>query len=146
MGNYTSKSYRFASYKDIQNMENKSNFILISTLPKDKQDTLIQYTCGIDKEEHIINNALNTNNDIVIFIYGAHSCDQNVFIKYDQLHSLGFKNIFIYTGGLFEWCCLQDIYGEEFFKLKLKKDKMDLLELAPPEYCNYPISNRIQNG
>jgi hypothetical protein len=145
MGNNTSKSYCFASYKDIQNMVHKSDFILINTLPKDKQHTLIQSTCAIENEERVINDALNGNNDIIIFIYGAHNCDHTVYKKYDQLQSLGFKNVYVYTGGLFEWCCLQDIYGEEFFKLKVNNAKIDLLELAPSECCSYTFSKRIQN-
>ena len=35
--------------------------------------------------------------------------------KWEQLQTLGFKNVYIYAGGLFEWLCLQDIYGEEEF-------------------------------
>ena len=28
---------------------------------------------------------------------------------------LGFINIYVYPGGMFEWLCLQDIYGSEHF-------------------------------
>ena len=29
---------------------------------------------------------------------------------------MGFKNVHIYTGGLFEWLLLQDIYGDKNFE------------------------------
>ena len=35
--------------------------------------------------------------------------------KYKQIISLGLYNICIYSGGLFEWLCLQDIYGDDEF-------------------------------
>ncbi len=43
------------------------------------------------------------------------SSDDSVVKKYNQLYKLGFKNVYIYIGGLFEWLLLQDIYGEEEF-------------------------------
>ena len=36
--------------------------------------------------------------------------------KYRQLVDLGFSNVYIYTGGLFEWLLLQDIYGSTNFQ------------------------------
>ena len=46
--------------------------------------------------------------------------------KYDQLIGLGFVNIFIYPGGLFEWLMLQDIYGNEIFPTT--KKELDILK------------------
>ena len=43
------------------------------------------------------------------------SSDSSVNKKYDQLIALGFHNVFIYSGGLFEWLLLQDIYGRDMF-------------------------------
>ena len=43
------------------------------------------------------------------------SQDSTTQKKYEQLLSLGFYNVFIYNGGLFEWLLLQDIYGKELF-------------------------------
>ena len=42
--------------------------------------------------------------------------------KYDQLIGLGFVNVFIYPGGLFEWLLLQDIYGYDNFPTQNKKE------------------------
>jgi hypothetical protein len=35
--------------------------------------------------------------------------------KYKQLISFGFQEVYVYTGGLFEWVLLQDIYGIKEF-------------------------------
>ena len=50
-----------------------------------------------------------------IIIYGMNSCDISTIKKYDQLIGIGFYNVYIYQGGLFEWLILQDIYGKELF-------------------------------
>ena len=50
---------------------------------------------------------------------------------------LGFKNIYVYIGGIFEWLLLQDIYGDEQFPttikiidiLKYKGDTLDILKI-----------------
>jgi hypothetical protein len=58
-----------------------------------------------------------------IIIYGKNCNDDTIYKKYNQLLSFGFYNTFIYTGGLFEWLLLQDIYGnEEFPTTKLELD------------------------
>ena len=50
-----------------------------------------------------------------IIIYGKNHSDETVYKKYNQLKQLGFVNVLIYIGGIFEWLCLQDIYGHELF-------------------------------
>ena len=49
--------------------------------------------------------------------------------KYLKLMELGFTNIYIYAGGLFEWLCLQDIYGEDEFPTTIKE--LDVLKFKP---------------
>jgi len=49
-----------------------------------------------------------------------------VYKKYDQLVKLGFSNVFIYLGGLFEWLMLQDIYGYDEFPTT--KKELDILK------------------
>ena len=66
-------------------------------------------------EEEILNTHLKSNKSIKIIVYGMNSQDTSVNKKYEQLISLGFYNVFIYNGGLFEWLLLQDIYGKESF-------------------------------
>ena len=37
-------------------------------------------------------------------------------------------NVFIYSGGMFEWLCLQDIYGNELFQ---QQKELDILKYKP---------------
>ena len=55
--------------------------------------------------------------------------DKSVIKKAEQLVELGFTNIFIYVGGLFEWLLLKDIYGEENFPTI--GDELELLKFKP---------------
>ena len=93
----------------------KNNCILINTLDINNQECLIYNTISYDKEEEIINNLLNNNINKDIVIYGKNSSDYSTFKKFEQLKNLGFKDIKIYSGGLFEWLILQDIYGDDTF-------------------------------
>jgi hypothetical protein len=100
---------------------------LINTLNENRQDCLIIGTVGINKEVEIINNCIkNGNKKIKLVIYGLNSNDENIYIKYNQLISLGFYNVYIYTGGMFEWLLLQDIYGEAEFPTT--KKELDILK------------------
>ena len=40
--------------------------------------------------------------------------------KDNQLYKLGFTNLYVYVGGLFEWLLLQDIYGDDEFPTTTK--------------------------
>jgi hypothetical protein len=101
------------SNNDINNYN--SNYIIINVLKNNEQDCLIMNTIPFDKEELIINYYLKHNKYINIIIYGKNSNDDNTINKYKQLLHLGFYNLFIYTGGLFEWLLLQDIYSDDLF-------------------------------
>tara|TARA_R110001592_G_scaffold154481_9_gene383454 strand:+ start:130 stop:543 length:414 start_codon:yes stop_codon:yes gene_type:complete len=103
------------NFEDIQESVIK-NKIMINTLNKDKQSCLIKNTLSIDDEVIVINKLISDGKyDITIIIYGENSCDNNIYNKYKQLLGLGFTNIYIYIGGLFEWLLLQDIYGDDLF-------------------------------
>lgn len=106
-------------FEDLQNTINHNNeVILINTLKSIHQSCLIYNTIQIDSEEDIINELLKKNKNKKIIIYGKNYNDITVYKKYNQLKQLGFTNIFIYPGGIFEWLCLQDIFGTELFKTK----------------------------
>ena len=85
-------------------------------------------------EEVLINRYLKENKNIRIIIYGKNSNDETVQKKYQQLLSLGFYQIYIYCGGLFEWLLLQDIYGKDLFPTT--KKEMDLLKFKPNQLLN----------
>jgi hypothetical protein len=70
----------------------------------------------------LINNLLkNSNKSVKIIVYGKNCNDEKIYVKYNQLNSLGFYNVYIYTGGLFEWLLLQDIYGATEFPTTKKE-------------------------
>jgi len=102
-------------------------------LPTNVQDCLIKNTISYEKEEQIINDLL-LRNDLLqhtnIVIYGKNTTDSSVDKKYQQLFSLGFSSVYIYSGGLFEWMLLQDIYGEDEFPTSNKI--LDILKYKPP--------------
>jgi len=112
MGN--SNSIQKINFEDIQTSIKDKNAILISTLNSKSQNCLIKGTILFNNEEKIINANLN-NFNIKIIIYDKNCNEQKPYDKYKQLLTLGFRNIYIYSGGLFEWLLLQDIYGEDEF-------------------------------
>nr|QFG75168.1 MAG: hypothetical protein [Megaviridae environmental sample] len=123
MGN--SLSIKKINFEELQASVNDRN-IIISTLPDDEQDCLIKHTISIQNESQKINDLLKTNKQGLIVIYGKNSHDDSVITKSKQLIQLGFTNINLYLGGLFEWLLLQDIYGEELFPTTSKE--LDLLK------------------
>jgi hypothetical protein len=95
---------------------NPNSQLIINVLENNLQHCLIYNTTHANKEENIINDYIKNDKNKEIIIYGKNCCDEKVLKKYKQLITYGFKNVKIYVGGLFEWLCLQDIYGEEKFK------------------------------
>jgi len=96
--------------------QGSQSYLLINTLSIMEQQCLISGTLAYDREEIVINKIIEeTTNLPNIIIYGKHSVDESPQIKQRQLKSLGFKRVYIYSGGLFEWLLLQDIYGTAEF-------------------------------
>jgi hypothetical protein len=128
------------NFEDIQFViKNADNHLLINTMSENLQNCLIVNTMPIDKEELIINKLLNNgeNKNIKIIIYGKNSNDETPIKKYEQLLDLGFLNIYIYSGGLFEWLLLQDIYGNELFPTTIKQN--DLLKYKSQKMLNVSL-------
>ena len=95
----------------------------------DFQSCLINGTIQINQEEKIINDLIISNPDIYVVIYGKNSNDESTYKKYKQINELGFSNVRLYIGGLFEWLLLQDIYGNDDFKTT--SDELDILKYKP---------------
>lgn len=128
MGN--SQSIQKINYEDIQFVLKNQGHILINTLSEKDQECLLPNTVNINQEEELINALIkNGNKQIKIIVYGKNSNDEKIYAKHNQLTSLGFYNVFIYTGGLFEWLLLQDIYGVTDFPTT--KKQLDLLRFKP---------------
>jgi hypothetical protein len=95
--------------------KNMNNYIIINTLDTSMQQCLILNTIKIENEEALINSIIKKSKNKNIIIYGRNCNDEKVYKKYEQLISLGFTNVYIYVGGMFEWLLLQDIYGSDLF-------------------------------
>tara|TARA_B100000989_G_scaffold109358_1_gene80236 strand:+ start:377 stop:781 length:405 start_codon:yes stop_codon:yes gene_type:complete len=116
MGNTQSiNKLNFESVQKIINKNTTEQYIIISTLENDNQDCLIKNTITPEKEITLLNYYLKENKKINILIYGENSSDNKIVDKYNQLNKLGFSNLYIYIGGIFEWLLLQDIYGDDEF-------------------------------
>jgi hypothetical protein len=99
---------------------------------------LIPYTVNIQREVELINKLLQIGNKKVkIIIYGRNCNDEKIYAKYNQLVSLGFYNVYLYTGGLFEWLMLQDIYDEKEFPTT--KKELDFLKYKQNKLLNIPL-------
>jgi hypothetical protein len=119
-----SSSYPRCSFQELQ--QKKGDFILINTLPLTKQNFLIHGTILGAQESERINSYLYKNKKIEIIIYGLDYQDLSVYKKFAQLKSLGFVNVFIYMGGLFEWALLQEVYGTNFKTFGVISDPLDV--------------------
>jgi hypothetical protein len=137
MGN--GQSIMKITFEDVQYViKNVDNYILINTLENGEQNCLIINTIQCENEETIINNYLKKRlYDVKILIYGRNCNDEKIYEKYKQLISLGFYNVYVYVGGLFEWLLLQDIYGEKEFPTTLKE--LNLLKYKPNKILNISL-------
>ena len=125
------------NFEDVQwIMQNpKNRYLLINTLDSGEQNCLIKNTLEIDTEVKIINDCMKHGN-VIIVVYGRNSTDETAAKKCIQLISLGFSRVYVYSGGLFEWLCLQDIYGEDDFPTT--KKELDILK--------YKSTSQFQNN
>ena len=136
MGN--TQSMKKINFEDMHTViKNPEQYLLINTLPVSEQSCLIVYTVNANDEEAIINKFIKENKSIRIIIYGKNSNDERVQKKYQQLLSIGFYNIYVYTGGIFEWLLLQDVYGKELFQTT--RTELDILKFKPPQVLNLSL-------
>jgi len=138
MGN--SQSSTKINFEDIQYILNKSDsdYILINTLSEAEQSCLIPKTVPAANETELLNKLLkNGNKDTKVVVYGRNCNDNKLHIKYNQLTTLGFYNVYVYTGGLFEWLMLQDIYGAKEFPTT--KKELDIIKYKPNKVLNIQL-------
>jgi len=140
MGN--SQSIQKINFEDMQWIgKNPETCLLINTLPSTEQGCLIVTTISAQEEEDMINKYMKVNRTIRIILYGRNSNDESVFKKYQQLTSLGFYNVYVYPGGMFEWLLLQDIYGADEFPTTAKQ--LDILKYKAPQKLNVRLIANI---
>jgi hypothetical protein len=136
MGN--TQSMKKINYEDMQTVtKNPEIYLIINTLSPSDQKCLIVNTTVAEEEEILINKYLKENKSIRIIVYGKNCNDDSVQKKYQQLLTLGFYNIFVYTGGMFEWLLLQDIYDKDLFPTT--KKELDLLKYKPNQLLNIAL-------
>lgn len=132
MGN--KQSVKKIGFEDIKYLQSHGNrFIIINTLHETEQSCLITGTITPKDEISIINSSLQKPT-LLIIIYGKNCNDETIYLKYEKLLNLGFSNVYVYPGGIFEWLCLQDIYGETEFPTTTKE--LDILKFKPSATFN----------
>ena len=116
-------------FEDVKYAVGNDDYYIINTLQHNQQNTLIKNTINSENEEELINQVLNDYKlpDKPFIIYGKNSCDDSVNKKYDQLIKLGFKDVYIYRGGLFEWLLLNEIFGNK--EIPLNHENMNINEI-----------------
>jgi hypothetical protein len=138
MGN-TSPYLKKVNYEDVQRAIHDTNqYLIINTLHTHEQQCLIKNTVYSHEEETIINMMTNRS-QVTIIIYGRNDHDDKIFSKYAQLLKHGFKHVYVYMGGLFEWLLLQDIYGKNHFPTTV--EELDILKYKPNSAFRLLISN-----
>jgi rhodanese-related sulfurtransferase len=132
------QSIKRINFEDMQIIiKNPEIYLLINTLPSNEQNCIIINTINIDQEEILINKFIKENKSIKIIIYGKNCNDSSVEKKYYQLVTIGFYNVYVYSGGMFEWLMLQDIYGFEMFTTN--KKELDFLKYKPNQILNISL-------
>lgn len=122
-------------------IKNPMNHLLINTLSLHLQENIIKGTISAIMEESVINKIIEEcdTGRIKVIIYGQNSVDESADKKAKQLISLGFTEVFLYSGGMFEWLLLQEIYGFSDFPTTLIIEKgktVDLLKYRPDKQFN----------
>jgi hypothetical protein len=107
---------QYIQYNMLKHKTIMEDTIIINTMTQNEQYCLISGTMTPNDEIATIQSLqdeLDYKKNIVV--YGKHSTDTTVDTKYNQLKNLGFTNVFIYRGGMFEWTLLQKVYGNNEF-------------------------------
>lgn len=112
-------------------IQNPTEYCLINTLPIYEQSCLIQSTIDASREETFIDEMVSNINmpDKKIIVYGKNTNDHTCEEKCKQFINMGLSNVYIYSGGMFEWMLLQDIYGKKEFPTTV--DVLDILMFKP---------------
>lgn len=128
----TIEHYKKVNFEDMQfAIKNPREFLIINTLSTTEQTCLISGTMDVFMEEKIVNEMMNAIDvpDKHIILYGKNANDFSPYQKYKQLQNLGIFDVMIYSGGLFEWLLLQDVYGCKTFPTTCKM--LDILKYKP---------------
>jgi hypothetical protein len=114
----------------LQCIKLREKYAIIHTMSA-SETVLISGTLTPTEEEMFVNECLSKYIEPhkTIILYGKNSCDDSTRKKRAQLMSLGINDVYIYSGGMFEWTLLQDIYGVNEFQTT--RTVVDLLLYRP---------------
>jgi rhodanese-related sulfurtransferase len=109
-------------------LKTPEKYIIIHTLTSEYQDCLLPGTVPDTREESVINEMLTRVDipDKPIVIYGKNARDKMPEKKAKQLQSLGIREISIYSGGIFEWLLLNEVYGDTEFPVESRHKIHDI--------------------
>jgi hypothetical protein len=130
MGN---AQFTHLNFQDMQELiKTPQRVLIINTLPDHEQNCLICNTLPFHSEVAKINQCLTQrqSQNMTLVVYGKNYADPTVSAKVKQLLSLGFPQVYVYAGGLFEWLMMQDIFGIEEFPTT--KKELNFIQYRPP--------------
>jgi hypothetical protein len=94
----------------------QTNVVLIHIMEESQRLLIAGSLTALMETERINDLMSNHEYETKIIVYGKNNHDYDSLLnKQKQLKSLGFKNVYIYLGGMFEWLLLQDVYGVKEF-------------------------------
>jgi len=117
------ETYQKISPEEMQTiLKTPDKYIIIHTLTSEYQDYIIPGTVQDTREESIINEMLTRIDipDKPIIVYGKNARDETPVTKTKQLKSLGLHDLSIYSGGMFEWLLLNEVYGDTEFPVQVQ--------------------------
>lgn len=137
----SNSSSLLAGYDDMQRSLGDARTTVISTMPKSKQSCLIRGTVSAAEEEDVVNSLLKQNVGARIVVYGLNCTDGTPMLKKKQLLSLGFKDVRVYSGGLFEWLLLQEVFGNDAFPTD--GSDLDIIKYGPGTRSTLALTNGV---
>jgi hypothetical protein len=124
--------YKKIGFEDLQYaIKYPQDYVIINTLPVTEQECLVKNTLSYAAEEKLLNELIAQYKFKLcrLIVYGRNSADGGAEKKCKQLIDLGFSDVYLYSGGLFEWLLLQDVYGKDEFPTTSRM--LDLLRFKP---------------
>jgi hypothetical protein len=107
-----SASTSLVNYESVK----QTNVVLIHIMEESQRLLIAGSLTALMETERVNDLMSNHEYETKIIVYGKNDHDYDSLLnKQKQLKSLGFKNVYIYLGGMFEWLLLQDVYGVKEF-------------------------------
>ena len=121
--------------EDLILLMNKHSAYLFNALPSSYTNCNIKNTITKNNSLKIIKNLVKSKDIIIVYCANSTCKASHEFIKNNLK---GFKNVYLYSGGLYEWLLLQNYYGKDKFGTtgKCKIEKFKDYKHLPKKYYN----------